>query len=113
MRIIILMMLVVFMISVSVEAKVIERNVQTGEVIEREYTQQELDNIAEANARELPQRQKKEALHAKKQADIAALGTRAELLAEIDKMTGASPQVKAMMKKLAEVIYSNGKGTVN
>jgi hypothetical protein len=53
------------------------------------------------------------AFNAKKSADIAALGTRIELLAEIDAMVGASPQVKTMMRKLAEIQYSNEKGTID
>lgn len=105
--------IIVWSLVSAVNADVIERNVQTGETITRPYTQEELDNIAEANARELPQRLIRESFEAKKQIDIVALGTREELLTEIDAMVGASPQVKAMMKKLAEIVYSNENGTID
>lgn len=114
MKVLIFTGLFIFLFSVTVaEAQVIERNVQTGEVINREYTQQEIDDITEAIARELPARQIREAFTAKKQVDVEALGTRAELLAEIDAMVGVSPQEKVMFKKLAEIIYSNEKHTID
>lgn len=52
-------------------------------------------------------------LETKKIIDITALGTRAEMIAEIDAMVGASPQVIAMIKKLAEIHYNNEKGTID
>ncbi len=67
--------------------KVIEKNVITGVVTERSYTQKELDDIAEANARELPQRQIRE-----KREDIA---TKREAAIEEILMAGTSAKAVA------------------
>lgn len=89
-----------------------ELNVQTGEATERPYTPKELADIAAANARELPARQIKEAFNAKKQADIAALGTRAEMQAEAA-AANSIPALRDMVLKLAEIVYSSEKGIID
>lgn len=91
---------------------VTERDVVSGEVTERDYTQEEIDNIAEANARELPSRQIREALLAKKDTDIASLGTRAAMQAEAA-AANSIPALRDLVLKLAEIIYSNEKGTID
>lgn len=90
-----------------------EVNVQTGKFISRPYTQKELDDIAIVEEKERPARELRDALEAKKATDIDALGTRASLLQEIDTLVGISPQAKALLKKLAEIVYSNEKGTID
>lgn len=78
--------------------------------------QEEADVLAEWASNKAAQQAQQaidDALNSKKDADITALGTRAEMLAEIDAMTGASPQVIAMMKKVAEIVYTNEKGTID
>ncbi|MCP5005530.1 MAG: hypothetical protein GY941_16570 [Planctomycetes bacterium] len=45
--------------------------------------------------------------------DIAALGTRAELIQEINDLANASPPMKAILRKLAKVIYNREKGTID
>ncbi len=112
-----LILAVLFMFAYSgllsvVTATVTDINVVTGEVTERDYTQQELDDIAEAIARELPQRQIREALAAKKEADIVSLGTRAEMQAEAA-AANSIPALRNLVLKLAEIIYSNEKNTID
>ena len=91
---------------------VVERDVITGDVTQRPYTQQELDDIAEANARELPQRQIREAFDTKRVNDIGVLGTRSDFMAEVDAMNSV-PDIKAVVRKLAEMVYTDSVKTVD
>ncbi len=77
MKTFILAVLILFIYSgITTEAKVIENNVTTGEVIERDYTQKELDAIAvetvAAGIRKIVS-EKKEDIAAKREAAIEAL----------------------------------------
>ncbi len=91
---------------------VTEVNVVTGEVTERNYTQQELDDNAAVEVIALPKRLKARAMKDKRQADKTALGTRSEMQAEIDGAINV-PKLKALVAKLAEIVYSNEKGTID
>ncbi len=104
--------LVVMAFASIANADVVERDVITGEVTTRPFTQQELDNIVEANARELPQRQERDALDAKKMSDIAALGNRAEMQAEAASANSV-PALRDLVLKLLEIVYSNETGTID
>jgi len=48
----------------------------------------------------------------KRNTDITALGDRASLMAEVDAMTSI-PDIKAVVKKLAEIIYTEVNKTVS
>ncbi len=52
------------------------------------------------------------ALEIKKLADIAALGTRAELQAEVA-AASSIPALRDLVLKLAEIVYSNEKNTID
>ncbi len=53
------------------------------------------------------------AMNIKRAEDIAALGTRAELIQAINDLQGASAPMKAILRKLARVIYNREKGTID
>ena len=91
---------------------VTEANVQTGEVTERDYTQQELDNIAAANARELPQRQKREAMEAQIETEKSDMPTWSQVVNAIDNAFTDNAQAN-IIKKIARPVYSYLKKTVN
>ncbi len=69
-------------------------------------------DVAEYEQFVIDKKAKKDALEAKKIADIASLGTREEIRAEAANAKSV-PALRALVLKLVEIVYSNEKGTIN
>ncbi len=77
-------------------------------------TEQELEGEYAVYELEVTNRQAGEdAIVAMRSEDTAALGTRAALIQEINDLANASPPMKAILRKLARVIYNREKGTID
>jgi len=89
--------------------QVISKDVVTGEVTERDYTEDELAAVVDMEV----EREANSVFPDQVQAEVNALGTRAELLDELEALVGISPQVKGYLTKLTNVVYSSAKQTVD
>lgn len=77
--------------------------------------QEETDQIAKWAANENAQQVQQaidNAMKGKKEADVAALGTRAEMQAEAA-AANSVPALRDLVLKLAEIIYSNENSTID
>ncbi len=77
--------------------------------------QEEIDVLAEWAANKAAQDAQQaidDVLKSKKDADVTALGTRAEMQAEAA-LAVSVPALRDLVLKLAEIVYSNEKGTID
>ena len=86
-----------------------EKNVITGEEVVRDYTVGELAAIDVMEVEQVAN----SVFPDQVQVEVDALGTRAELLDELEALVGISPQVKGYLTKLTNVVYSSAKQTVD
>ncbi len=96
----------------NIVAQVISKDVITGQVTERDYTQKELDNIVAAEAEELPNKLIQDAFDAQVESEKASLPTRAEVKTMVDDIANLA-DAKVFIKKLAMVVYTLRKNSTD
>lgn len=88
------------------------RSVETGELTQREYTSDELAEIAVGVENDRSVKEVDDAFQVQKDSDNAALGTRAELIAEAEAANGVA-QLRPVIIKMANALYSDVKQTID